>query len=261
MAEHDHQVGAALHFSNGVAEARDEPGRGPRPHLPRLEQVREHRGESADHSDLQIPGCQDGCGTDQAPALPVDDIGGQDGRGGSPLEVLDALPAVIELVIAQAVRIDAEGVRHFKDGEPLEDRRDGRALHHVPGMQHDRVLGLRALGPDRRRHMGEAAHSSLVRQQPCMQVVQMQDREALDFGSGARREGKQEQDAQDGHCSHRGSVSHALTDNAAWLGFGPGRSARRIQQFLQGPYAERPIEVGVRELTATRSQSSASREA
>ena len=84
-------------------------------------------------------------------------------------------PAIIELMIAECGRVEAEQVGDFVDRQAVEQSGYRRALHQVAGIEQQAALATGALAADGRGHGGESTPPLIVRTQTRMQVISMQD--------------------------------------------------------------------------------------
>ena len=108
-------------------------------------------------------------------------------------EVLDRAPTVVEFVIAEGGSVEAKQVGDFVDGYAVEERRDGRSLNEITGVEIEAGGAVQFLLTDGSDQAGETAVALGVARQMGVEVVGMEDGEGLDrILSQERREGKEE---------------------------------------------------------------------
>jgi hypothetical protein len=128
-------------------------------------------------SYAQLVDGEDDIGPGEQLVIRTDYIGGHYRVIGGLHELASLHPTVVEIVIAQSRGVKTEQIGDLEDRQPVEDGRDGRALHQVSGVQQDAVGAAGALVADGRGQVGEASLMGIRRRYVGVQVVGVENGE------------------------------------------------------------------------------------
>ena len=136
-------------------------------------QIFRHR---ADHAHLETIDLKNHVGLRREQfALWPHQVRADDGVSGYIDKMPRLLPPVVEIVIAQRGRVEAQHVRDLEYRQSVKNGGYGRALRHVARVEQDAIGAVGALTADHAGKVGKPAMVVLQRQQPRMQVVGVQD--------------------------------------------------------------------------------------
>jgi len=119
----------------------------------------------------------------------VQNVRGNDGKLRDADELLDFVPAVIELVIAERGDVDVQEICKLVDRFAMEDGGDGRALDEIAGVEVDARRAVSALIAQHGGEICEASHAVAVRLQVGVKVVRVEDGERADVGLCGKQSG------------------------------------------------------------------------
>ena len=167
VAEHHNQIGAAFEFCDLFAHRIHHRQDLPRADLFRGRKVphevaHQHADDGDAHSghlanDVAAPG--------EEVAIVAHHARRHEGKMSRFCKRLDVLPAVIELVITQSGNVGAEEVEDLVNRQPVEQGRDGRALHQIARVEIETGHAAFALMPELGGEISEAAAAVGVRLQ------------------------------------------------------------------------------------------------